>query len=388
MRINPELIQNANMNPTKETRQQTIDDLCTSIDQGTLVLPLYQRDLSWTLEKCVELLNYQLSGKAPVSAISYNIINRTEDAVQQISFITRELVDMRPGLNSVIDGQQRIATNYKAYIGHPDFKDVVLDLKKGRFIIKPSDAEPKPHQIPVGVLLHRDIEEFRRYLGRHPALSKLEVQNALLLVRNKFKSYHYTINQGKDLSEDEQIKWFEVLNNAGSRVTVIQMRLAKLKIYDIDIYDDYTRVYVARIKERGLERVFEKQSTDVSYPISALNPAYEVIVGQAHSFNYCPMAPDTKENQICNLKPDQIRRAIKMTLDALDRVFSFIDTHHLKSPDRIDYINFLLGYFVFYPDALSAQEEQRLIDWYRKVDFSNTSNTERRAIFYSLLQRG
>lgn len=32
----------------------------------------------------------------------------------------------------------------------------------------------------------------------------------------------------EDLSEDEQITWFEVLNNAGSRVSIIQMRFAKM----------------------------------------------------------------------------------------------------------------------------------------------------------------
>jgi hypothetical protein len=31
------------------------------------------------------------------------------------------------------------------------------------------------------------------------------------------KNYNYTINLAEDLSEDEQISWFEVLNNAGSR---------------------------------------------------------------------------------------------------------------------------------------------------------------------------
>lgn len=387
MRISKTLIEDANMNPTKETRQQTVDDLCRSIDDGVLVLPLYQRDLSWTLQKCVDLLNYQLSGKAPVSAISYNIINRTEDAIPQISFITREIVPMKSGLNSVIDGQQRISTNFKAYNGDDDFKSIVLDIQKGKFVIIKEGELPKNHQIPVGVLLNRDIEVFKKYIQKHSALSKLDVQNALILVRNKFKSYNYTINQAKDLSEDEQINWFEVLNNAGSRVTAIQMRLAKLKIYNIDIYNDYTHVYVAKIKEHGYDEVFLAQTTNVSYPISALNPAYEVIMGQPHSVNYCPMAPDCRENAICSLSPEQIQQAFKMTLTALDKALNFIDSHDLKLPDRIDYINYLLGYFVFYPDALTAAEEEHLVAWYKKTNFANTSNTERRSIFSQLLQK-
>ena len=60
----------------------------------------------------------------------------------------------------------------------------------------------------------------------------------------KIKNYNYTINSADALSEDEQIEWFEVRNNAGSRVSIIQMRFSKLKMYGIDIYKQYTSVYV------------------------------------------------------------------------------------------------------------------------------------------------
>ena len=76
-----------------------------------------------------------------------------------------------------------------------------------------------------------------------------------------------------------------------------------------------------------------------------------------------------------------------MTLTALDKALNFIDSHDLKLPDRIDYINYLLGYFVFYPEALTAAEEEHLVAWYKKTNFANTSNTQRRSIFSQLLQK-
>ena len=387
MRIKSDLISRANMNPTKETRQQTIDDLCHSIDSGLLTLPLYQRDLSWTIQKCVDLLNYQLSGKAPVSAISINVINDETKAVPQVAFISRELVSIKSGLNSVVDGQQRVSTNYKAYIDSPDFKNIVLDLVKGRFIVLDDDAHIKTHQVPAGILLNKDSDVLFKYIKDHKSLDKFEVQNALLQVRNKFKTYYYTINQAKDLSEDEQINWFEVLNNAGSRVTAIQMRLAKLKIVGIDIYTDYAHPYVERIKEHGYDDVFLAQTTNLSYPISALSPAYEVIKELPHSNNYCPIAPDCRENAICSLEPTQIQLSFKMTLEALDKALEFIDENDLKQPDRIDYINYLLGYFVYYPADPNMAERDYLVNWYRTTDFKNTSNTTRRKIFTRLLER-
>ena len=387
MRIHSELSFNANMNPTKETRQQTIDDLCQSIDKGFLTLPLYQRDLSWTIQKSVDLLNYQLSGKAPVSAISINVIQDTSVCVPQVTFIERELVQPISGLNSVVDGQQRVSTNYKAYIDSPDFKNIVLDLSRGKFVAIDDVADIKTHQIPVGVLLNKDGQKLTDYLKTHKALAKFEVQNILLQVRNKFKSYNYTINQAKDLTEEEQINWFEVLNNAGSRVSAIQMHLAKLKIYGIDIYTQYAHVFVEKVKARGYDEVFIAQTTNLSYPISALNPAYEVIMKLQHSNNYCPMAPDVRENAICSMKPEQIKKCFEMTLTALDEALDFIDRNMLKYPERIDYINFLVGYFVFNPGEPSAEDKAFLVKWYNTTDFKNTSNTARRSIFTNLIYK-
>ena len=386
MKVSADLFNVANMNPTKETRQQTIDDLCHSIDNGTLTLPLYQRDLSWTIQKYVDLLNYQLSGKAPVSAISINVINDEEVAVPQVTFIDRETVNIKSGLNSVVDGQQRITTNYKAYIGSEDFKSIVLDLSKGKFLVIGENDLPKTNQIPVNILLNKDGEMLSKYLANHSKLAKFEIQNLLLQIRNKFKSYNYTINQAKDLTEEEQINWFEVLNNAGSRVSAVQMRLAKLKIYGIDIYTQYAHVYVEKIKEHGYDEVFLAQTTNLSYPISALNPAYEVIMDQGHSNNYCPMAPDVRENAICSMNPSQIKLSFKMTLDALDKALDFIDRNELKQPDRVDYINFLLGYFVFNDRDITEEDEKNLINWYEKTDFKNKSNSVRRSIYTKLIQ--
>ena len=72
------------------------------------------------------MLNYQLSGKSPVSAISINVIDEVSDsvAVPQVTFINRELVDLKSGMHSVVDGQQRLTTNYKAYIDSEDFKSI------------------------------------------------------------------------------------------------------------------------------------------------------------------------------------------------------------------------------------------------------------------------
>ena len=218
------------------------------------------------------------------------------------------------------------------------------------------------------------MEEFRKYYeSRGLCCTRFAGEDKLI-----FDKFIY-------MTEDEQKHWFEVLNNAGSRVTAIQMRLAKLKLSGIDVYVQYTHKYVEKIKEHGYDEVFLAQTTNLSYPISALNPAYEVIMDMPHTNNYCPIAPDCRENAICNMDPEKIKLAFDITLVALDKALKFIDDNNLKHPDRIDYINYLLGYFVFHSSEIPEPNKKFLVDWYENVNFKNSSNTARRKIFTDLL---
>ena len=329
MKIDKGLKKMAAYNPTKQTFQMTTLNLCEKIKSGDITLPIYQRDVSWTLQKSVDLLDYELNGKAPVSPISVNKINDlNKEYVTQVSIIDREIIDnIKVGQLTITDGQQRLTTNYKAYINHSDFKDVVLDLAKGKFRIVESGI--KTYQIPVGILLNSDNDIFYEYITKSSTLSKSEPMSVLVQVRSKLRDYNYTINLAEDLSEDEQIEWFEVLNNAGSRVSRIQMSFSKLKIEGIDIYTQYTKPYMTKLEERGFD-LFDVKSTEVSIPIANLNCAYEVITKRGHSLNYAPIPSDTKENQLCSLSSQQLKECFNRTLSALDKALDFIEENELK----------------------------------------------------------
>ena len=383
MRISKELQSAADMNPTKKSTQMSIFDMCDKISKQAISLPLYQRDLSWTLTKCIALLNYQLLGKAPVSPISMNVINNTQEYVPQVSFIDREIINnIERGQLSVVDGQQRLTTNYKAYTNDDDFRNIVLDISRGCFI--QTDTAYKSNQIPVGILLNQSDAVLFEYTNKVSTLRKPEITSLLLQVRSKTKNYNYTINSADDLSEDEQIEWFEVLNNAGSRVSIIQMRFSKLKMYGIDIYKQYTSVFISRLVEVGFD-FFTPEKTTVSYPIAALNPSYEIVTGKGHSINYAPIPSDTKENQLCGLSLEELKKCIETTLSYEENVLDFIEANSLKKPDRIDYINYMIGYFAFNGLDISETQKQYLISWYNNVDFTNKTNSERRELYTKLI---
>lgn len=385
MNINKNLKEAVKMNPTRNTRNLTVENLCNMIENGTLTIPLYQRDISWTKQKCVELFNYELIGKSPIAAISVNVINDTDSnfAVPQVSFLDREVMsNMVRGQFSIVDGQQRLTTNYKAFCDDDDFRDIVLDLGCGKFVI--NEQSIRNNQVPVGVLMNKDSGKLIAYVQSKRGMDN-DVMAFLLLARTKLLSYAYTVNMAEDLSEEEQIAWFEVLNNAGSRVSIIQMRFAKMKAHGLDIYTQYTNIYRNKMQEFGYD-FFSPQKTTMSYPIAALNPAYEVLCsGTAHQNNFAPMPSDTKENQLCNLEVNKLRDCINLTLEVLEKVLRFIEDNDLRQPKRVDYINYLIGYFIFNPDPMTVLQKEKIIKWYNTVEFTNKSNTERRAIYTELL---
>lgn len=384
MKISKNLMQAASFNPTEKSHKMTVLDMCKKIESLDITLPLYQRDVSWTLNQAIELLNYQLLGKAPVAPISMNVILDTNDFVPQVSFIDREMIqdtNIEKGQMSVVDGQQRLTTNYKAYSNSDDFRNIVLDVARGRFLLV--EGAFSRSQIPVGMLLHKEDSVFYDYLAKNNMMKDPAFMTVLVQCRSKIRSYYYTINQAENLSEDEQIEWFEVLNNAGSRVSALQMKFSKMKIHGIDIYTMYTLKFKNKLLEYGYD-FFSPQKTSVSYPIAALNSAYEIVMDKTHTDAYAPIPSDTKENQLCAMEPKLLLKCFDMTLEALDKAIDFIADNKVEEPDRIDYINYLTGYFVYNPDVTYEQMD-KLIHWYNNVDFNNKSNSRRRIIFSQLL---
>ncbi|MTB99884.1 DUF262 domain-containing protein [Streptococcus uberis] len=382
MKISKRILDSVNIDPTRKSHSLSILQICENIDKLVYVLPVYQRDVSWSLKKSIDLLNYQLFGKAAVSPISTNRISNRKKSVPQISFVDRHLIrneEIHFDQISIVDGQQRLTTNYKAYTNHTDFKNIVLDLQIGKF--KESKEELKNSQIPVGILLNRDASELESFISYNSQLQ--EFTFVILRIRTKMHQYSYTINEASDLSELEQIEWFEVLNNAGSRISKVQMAFSKLRIKDFDIYVEYISPFLEKIEEAGFDELFSVFSTKVSYPICALNSGYEVVINERkHKNNFAPIPSDEKSESISKLDVNDVRKIIDLTLNSLDKTIEFIEKNNLKKNiTKMDYILFLIGLFTFKEKV----EDEEIVNWVETIDFVNKSNGERREEFKKLI---
>ncbi|WP_416187699.1 hypothetical protein [Clostridium perfringens] len=381
IKINKNLIQYSNFDPTKESKPVALRDLCNEIEEKKIVLPIFQTYIRWTPEKSVSLLNFQLNGKAAVSPISINRIENKELAVPQICFLTREIIkqDELVGKQSVNDGQQRLSCNYKAYIDHEDFKSIVLDITAGKFLLNPEGI--KKSQIPVGKLYNKEDSVFAEYIAKHKELQPLEIQMLLTKIRSKFMGYYYTVNYAKDLTQDEQLKWFDVLNLAGSRVTGVEVHLTNMLVKGIDFYKEYSNKFLEKLTTASLDHLFVREDTKVSIPLATLNSAYEVLKNKPHTSNYSPIPSDVKALPISNLKNNEIEIIFDMTLTALDKAISFIYNNDLD-PKRIDYLTYITGFFVYNKNQeVNNKQRNELIEWFNSVEFTDKGNRERREIF-------
>src|SRR5699024_6448551 len=386
IRINKMLSKNAHSNPTKETTQKSISQLCEEVESQGLVIPIFQRDLAWTTQKKIDLYNFQLNGFAPVAPISINNTGAKSLDMPHVTLLNRsEVENLKEGKLMVIDGQQRISTNYQAYINHESIQEVVFDISRGVFTDL-KGKKIKKNQIPVGILYNKEPSIFTDYIKNHKPLMEFDVSSLLGQIRTKIFNYFYTINFAHDLSGDQQIEWFDVLNLAGSRVPEIQMKLTRLQIKGLDFYKEYADVFRNKVEMAGLDDLFIQINTRTSIPLATLNSAIEVISDKRHTLNYSPIPSDTKESFISDMEIDDLRRAFNMTLEGLNSALDFISENNLSNPSRIDYITYLTGYFVFNKNKeISYQNKNNLVDWYNNVNFSNKTNSERRKMFDQLI---
>ncbi|WP_307067296.1 GmrSD restriction endonuclease domain-containing protein [Alkalibacillus filiformis] len=387
-----DLYKKAVFDPSKERKDMTLQLLCDEIEQGKMVLPIYQTYIRWTLPKMVDLFNYQLLGKSPVAPISINFIDDPEQVIEQIGFLDREILNKESllGKHSVVDGQQRLSTNYKAHVDHEDVEDIVLDLRKGKFTSLRNKETVKEYQIPVGKLYNKDQTKYLEYVNSKEYLKEDNTKDLLNTIRKKHQQYYYVVNFATNLSKVEQMEWFEVLNLAGSRVTGDMVYLTDLLVKGIDFYTDYVNPFVKELESKELEHLMPKKSAEVSIPLATLNAAYFKVTGGDKKGNFSPIPSDTKAKAIGSRSVEEIKEMISITLKALNDTLEFMsENDRLEKIERVDILTYLIGLTVDKEidyNNLSSKQSHYLIEFIDTADFVNNSNTARREKYSNLLE--
>ncbi len=111
-----------------------------------------------------------------------------------------------------------------------------------------------------------------------------------------------------------------------------------------------------------------------------------MLKGKVHASNLSPIASDAKPSLISKLEKEEIEKIFGVTLEALDWAVEFIENNKLKEPERIDYVTYLLGAFVFIgSNKINHEQKAFMIERYNGMQFSNKDNGERRKAFEELI---
>ncbi|APC42597.1 hypothetical protein A7L45_05960 [Clostridium estertheticum subsp. estertheticum] len=177
-----------------------------------------------------------------------------------------------------------------------------------------------------------------------------------------------------------------MLNNAGSKIPLKEMRLSRLKIKDVDYHSEYISKFIKQLVDKKYNEIFTSKSTQVSYPLAALNPAYDYLFSKIDTKKIAPIASDVKEGRICDLDTEELKKLFEMTLNSLELTLEFIDSNELDIPIRMEFITFAMGYFVYgNNEELSEVRKEFLINWFNNIEFTNMVNTTKRLEYYKLI---
>lgn len=169
------------------------NDLSDLINEGRLLIPPFQRQNVWNSKREAGLLNFMLSGIAPLAAI-YTASPEKDDLINYSVFPNRTPLNMEQLPNgqliSLIDGLQRVSTFYKAITG--ELKDVYFDLINFCFVSY--TGKQKSTHVGVDWFLNPDVfwhEHITRDLPANYS-SDRQIRSALIRCRDKLFSYQFT----------------------------------------------------------------------------------------------------------------------------------------------------------------------------------------------------
>ena len=250
-------------------------DLIREIEKGTIKIPKFQRDFVWNMEKTAKLLDSILKGY-PVGNFTFWETSERMNNERNIGNI--KLPDTPEGIKVqyVLDGQQRIASIFAAYMGAKinkageskmtDYGEIFVNLNL--------DAVENEEQIvtagPTGekcVSLH-DVLNFSFSKGKELSsrFNDKEI-NTVNEYSKAFNSYDFSIVTLKREDIDSAIEVFTRINTGGQTLTVFEIMSAKT--YDEQNGFDLREKWDAFVQELE-DAEYETVSSTVALQLLAL----------------------------------------------------------------------------------------------------------------------
>lgn len=194
----------------------TLNNIFHLMENGSLVVPIFQRGYVWKKEAVKKLFESINSGY-PIG-----MLIAVEDDAEHFESAPSELT-LFPETHHdnfvssrrlwILDGSQRLAALYNVLFGYRDYFILLYNLKQKEFLF-PEEAKEKSKLLNMSSLFK--VNEFMQLQAE---IAKLDDSEALLeelySIHNRFKEYQVPILIATDVTDDDIVKIFTALNTSG-----------------------------------------------------------------------------------------------------------------------------------------------------------------------------
>lgn len=223
-----------------DRRDSTIASIIEEIQENKIVLPEFQRDYVWSMDKVQKLLTSIISGRIVGGVLVWesNVEITSKTMIETLEFRSRHEKFLY-----LLDGQQRItsifhAINGKAYKKN-DFSKLLIDLDadilENLIILQGRETKDKR------TLPFKDIFS-QESLEQHDALISWGEGSTLRAIANRIMEYSISIFTLKTDDIEEAISQFNALNSGGKNMTVSEIVLSKIYSPDFKLKEQIEKL--------------------------------------------------------------------------------------------------------------------------------------------------
>lgn len=330
-----------------------LSDIETNLSNGTYVIPDFQRDFVWDIEKSAQLLDSWVKGY-PLGAFILWTTDEELCPIKQIgNAVLYQKQDDTAKTTYILDGQQRITSIYAAikglFIKNKSYADIIINL----------DVDLSDYEADIVTVKTGDVDFV------NISFSKLYENDLLYIVKNypqhieKISAIQKKLNELdfpsikiENVSIDIATDIFTRLNTGGKKLTPFEIITAKT--YKLDEFN-----LVEKAKECR----------------DNLNIAYKGIVSDSDlvkMVSLCVNGGTTKKDQL-SLTRNEMIASFDAVAQALESAISFC-INSLKVPvgSMFAYMPILYLYVYFFYkynqnhvlESPSKQQQDYLIDYY------------------------
>lgn len=208
-----------------DKREGTIGSILGEMEDNIMVLPEFQREYVWNLEKVRKLLTSIIAGRIVGAILTWETT---------IPVTSRQMTDGEPsksgGSNFVylLDGQQRMTSIYHAIKGDvykkTDFSKLLVDLDaetiEDLIVIEGKEETPKRYVLFKNIFLTDVLDEFDAMENK--------VIRTLNLIADRILEFNISIFMLKTDNIEDAINQFNALNTGGKNMTIHEIVLSKI----------------------------------------------------------------------------------------------------------------------------------------------------------------